>query len=104
MPGWYKRRGTTTSPAERTTAGNYGQSSCSRHGSKNSSRTPATRLVQAPILSSPERFTYKKQSMLARKKILFVDNDVRTFISHRLALAKSGTLAGLEVHLAAPPS
>ena len=42
--------------------------------------------------------------MLARKKILFVDNDVRTFVSHRLALAKSGIAAGLDVHLAAPPS
>jgi glycosyltransferase involved in cell wall biosynthesis len=42
--------------------------------------------------------------MLARKKILFVDNDVRTFVSHRLALAKSGVTAGLDVHLAAPRS
>src|SRR5437588_6384316 len=37
------------------------------------------------------------------RKLLFVDNNINSFVAYRMALAEAASKAGFEVHVAAPP-
>ena len=45
----------------------------------------------------------RKDSVKAQPKILFVDNDVNSFYSYRIEMARAARDAGFEVHVASPP-
>jgi glycosyltransferase involved in cell wall biosynthesis len=55
--------------------------------------------------AAPSSFQHRKKGdaiLLKKRKLLFVGNDVRYFILHRLALAESAVREGYEVHAALP--
>jgi glycosyltransferase involved in cell wall biosynthesis len=66
--------------------------------------TPAKRFSRAPLDESSRQTqaVLRRSSLHPQVRVLFVDNDVNSFYSYRIEMARAARDAGFDVHIAAP--